>query len=154
MELPAPGLDLLARFWVDLGAPIEIGDAGFGRRRIIPIVGGRFEGPRLNGSIRSLGADWQGVDGEGTARIDTRYLLELADGALVSIATRGYRSGPPGVLAALAAGEEVDPARYYFRILLEFETAAEPHRWLNRTLCIGVGARLANQVVYDAYALT
>ncbi len=154
MDLPTPGFELLAHFIVELGDAIEIGDAGFGRRRIIPIVGGSFDGPRMRGVIRPLGADWQAVDAEGTARIDTRYLLQLADGALVSIATRGYRSGPADVLAALARGDEVDPAAYYFRILLEFETAAAPHAWLNRTLCVGVGARLRTQVVYDAYAVT
>ena len=153
-SVPRPNLEFLATVTVDLGEPLEVGETGFGRRRVIPIVGGHFEGPRMRGRVLDLGADWQAVDPRGSARIDTRYALETDDGALISIATRGYRHGPPEVLSALAAGDEVDPGRYYFRLLLEFETAAEPYKWLTQTLCVAAGARFSAQVVYDAYALT
>lgn len=152
---PTPALSYLARFTVDLVAPIqELGETSdLGRRRIIPITGGSFEGPRLNGTILNNGADWQVVTRDGLALIETRYLLELDDGALAYLQTRGFRHGPPDVMARVAAGEPVDPALYYFRISLVFETASPRYGWLNRTLAIGSAMRLGQAVVYDAYAV-
>ena len=150
-----PKLELLARFEVALSAPpFELGEtSALGRRRIIPITGGRFEGPLLSGEILNNGADWQVVTGEGVALIDTRYLLRLSDGALCYLQTQGYRHGPADVIAALARGEDVDPARYYFRVALKFETASKTFAWLNHTLGVGSAMRRASAVVYDAYAV-
>jgi len=47
----------------------------------------------------------------------------------------------------------VDPALYYFRVSLAFETASTVYGWLNRTVCIGSAMRVANAVLYDAYAV-
>jgi hypothetical protein len=152
---PTPALSFLARFTVDLVAPVwELGETSdLGRRRIIPITGGRIEGPCLNGVILNNGADWQVVTHDGLALIETRYLLELDDGALCYLQTRGYRHGPPNVMAQVVAGEAVDPGLYYFRISLAFETASARYGFLNRTLCIGSAMRLGKAVVYDAYSV-
>ena len=151
----APRLELMARFEVALGLPPwELGPTSpLGRRRIIPITGGRFHGPLLKGEILDNGADWQVVTGEGVAIIDTRYLLRLEDGALAYLQTRGFRHGPAEVIAALARGEEVDPARYYFRVTLQFETASPNFGWLNHTLALGSALRRSDAVVYDAYVV-
>ncbi|HZU17605.1 MAG TPA: DUF3237 domain-containing protein [Candidatus Dormibacteraeota bacterium] len=151
---PSPSLEFLARFEVELGEPLEVGETGGGRRRIIPIVGGRFRGPRLSGRVLPGGADWQLVEARGVARIDTRYALETDDGALVFISTRGVRHGPPEVIAALARGEWVDPGRYYFRVTLRFETGAPAYDWLNRAVAVGAAVRLPAAVVYDAFLVT
>jgi len=152
---PTPKLGFLARITVELTAPIwELGQTSdLGRRRIIPITGGTIVGPRLNGSILNSGADWQVVTADALALIETRYLLELDDGALAYLQTRGYRHGPADVMARLAAGEAVDPALYYFRISLAFETASPRYGWLNRTLAIGAAMRSPDAVVYDAYTV-
>lgn len=152
---PRPGLEPMARFTVELGPVWELGPtSGLGNRRIFPIVGGRFEGPLLSGTILDNGADWQVVTPGGVAIVDTRYLLQLRDGALVYLQTRGFRHGPPEVLAAIAAGETVDPASYFFRVYMTFETASPEHEWLNRAMAVGSAIRLANAVVYDAYLVT
>jgi hypothetical protein len=152
---PAPRLELMARFEVALSKPPwELGQTSpLGRRRIIPITGGRFHGPLISGEILDNGADWQVVAQDGVAYIDTRYLLRLGDGALAYLQTRGFRHGPPDVIAALARGEDVDPARYYFRVTLHFETASQQFGWLNRVIGVGSAIRRADAVVYDAYAV-
>ena len=152
-EPPRPELQFLARFTVELAAPLwDLGPTtALGRRRIVPITGGRFAGPRLNGVILDNGADWQVVADDGATTVDTRYLLRTDDDALVYLRTRGYRHGPPDVLARLAAGEDVDPADYYYRIHLSFETASPAHGWLNRAVAVGSALRLPDAVVYDAY---
>ena len=50
---PVPGLQLLARFSVELARPVwDLGPTtGLGTRRIVPITGGRFAWPALNGEI-------------------------------------------------------------------------------------------------------
>jgi Protein of unknown function (DUF3237) len=151
-----PRLELLARFTVELTRPVwELGrTSDLGARRIIPITGGRFAGPRLTGEILDNGADWQIVTADGAAIVDTRYLLRLDDGALAYLRTHGYRHGPPEVLASIARGDDVDPAEYYFRMQMEFETASTAYGWLNRSIVIGSAMRLAQAVVYDAYLVS
>jgi Protein of unknown function (DUF3237) len=153
-EPPAPGLELLARFHVELGPIQDLGTTPWGHRRIVPIAGGSFSGPRLRGEVAPGGADWQILHADGTTTIDTRYSLRTHDGALIHIRTRGVRSGPPEVIAALTSGEDVDPASYYFRVGVVLETGARDYNWLNRTLVLGSAQRLRDVVRYDAYAVT
>lgn len=154
-EPPKPELEYMARFSVDLVAPIwELGKTSdLGKRRIIPITGGKFEGPLLKGEILNNGADWQVVTEDGLAIIDTRYLLKTNDGALIMLQTRGFRYGPPEVMARVAKGEVVDANEYFFRLYMQFETSAPQYKWLNRAMAIGMAMRLGNAVVYDAYLI-
>jgi hypothetical protein len=154
-EPPKPNLEYMARFSVDLVAPIwELGKTSeLGRRRIIPITGGTFEGPNLKGEILNNGADWQVVTPGGVAIIDTRYLLKTDDGALVYLQTKGVRYGPADVMAEVAKGNPVDANKYYFRLYMTFETSAAKYDWLNRAMAIGYAMRLGNAVVYDAYLI-
>jgi len=152
---PKPKLEHLARFNVNLEAPIwELGaTSDLGRRRIIPITSGSFEGKRLKGTILNNGADWQVVTAQGLAIIDTRYLLKTSDGALIYLQTKGFRYGPPEVMAEVAKGNPVDPAKYTFRLTMSFETADPRYTWLNRAIGVGSAMRLGAAVVYDAYLL-
>jgi len=144
----------LAVFEVRLDPILDLGDSHWGRRRVINIVGGTFEGPRLSGVILPGGADWQVLHpDDGMASIDTRSTLRTHDGAHLYLSTSGVRHGSPEVLRRLAAGEEVDPAEYYFRLFCRFETGDERYRWLNRTLAVASGSRTAEAVCYEAYTL-
>ena len=86
---PRPELRFLARFTVELNAGLwDLGPTTtLGRRRIVPITGGRFDGPLLTGEILDNGADWQVVADDGATVVDTRYLLRTNDGALVYLRT-------------------------------------------------------------------
>lgn len=154
-EPPKPNLEYMGRFSVDLVAPVwELGKTSdLGKLRIIPITGGKFEGPLLNGQILNNGADWQTVTKDGLALIDTRYLLQTEEGDYIYLQTKGLRYGPPEVMAEVAKGNPVDPNNYYFRMYMTFQTSSEKYAWLNKTLAIGYAMRLGNAVVYDAYAL-
>ena len=124
-----------------LAAAQELGATPLGRRRIIPITGGRFDGERLAGRVLPGGADGQLVRADGVAELEARYTLETADGALIYVRNRGYRHGPAEVIEQLAAGREVDPASYYMRSTPLFETADARYAWLNRLVCVATGAR-------------
>ena len=150
--LPPP-LTFVFAAYVDIGVPQEIGDTTGGRRRVIPITGGRVEGPRLTAEVVPGGADWQLVRSDGTVELVARYSLRAADGTLISVVNRGLRRAPPAVLARLAAGEAVDPALYYFRATPSFTVAPGPHGWLADSVFVATGERQAKQVVIRVFAL-
>jgi Protein of unknown function (DUF3237) len=146
-------LDFAFALQVTVGPPLELGTTQQGRRRIIPITGGRVEGPRLAGKVLPGGADWQIIRADGAAELDARYTLEAADGALISVINRGLRHGPPEVMRKLIAGEPVEPGAYYFRCTPAFETAAPAHQWLTRSIFVASGIRRPNLVELAVYAV-
>lgn len=151
--LPAPALAHVCDLTVELDPIIALGPGRAGERRIIPIVGGSVAGPRLTGRILNVGADWQTVWAGGTAELDTRYAMETDDGAVIEIVNYGYRHGPAEVIAALAAGEAVDPDAYYMRTHARLETGDARYGWVNRTLFVGRGMRRAASVVVSLFAV-
>jgi len=150
---PRPSLEHAFRASVAVAAPRILGATVRGERRIVDITGGEVTGPRLSGQILPGGADWQIVRPDGVAELEARYTIEAAGGALVYVQNFGYRHGPADVLARIFAGEEVDPARYYFRATPRFETAAPELDWLNRTVFVCTGVRTRSRVILDVYAV-
>ncbi len=149
--------DLAFEFQVraTLGEPIEQGTWEERRRRIIPILGGTALGPRFKGRVLPGGADWQTIrQADGVAQIFARYTLQHDDGTIVGVTNPGVRRGPPEVMARLAAGEEVDPASYYFRTSPQFEVGPGPHQWLADNVFICVGKRWPAAVEIDFYRVT
>src|SRR5439155_24737397 len=117
----------------------KLGAVPHGTRRIAPITGGTFEGPRLRGKILPGGGDWLLLRPDGVLELDLRITLETDDHALIYMTFQGLRHGPADAIAALGRGEVVDPARYYFRTLPRFETSTETYAFLNRIVSVGVG---------------
>ncbi|HUR32421.1 MAG TPA: DUF3237 domain-containing protein, partial [Vicinamibacterales bacterium] len=109
---------------VRVGPPMELGEVPAGRRRIIPILGGTFDGPLLRGTVLAGGADWQIVQADGVAKLDTRYALQTHDGKVIYIQNAGVRHASPEITKKLLAGEAVDPSQVYFKTVPTFETAA------------------------------
>ena len=136
----------LFRAEITLAPPQELG-----RRRIIPITGGRFRGERLSGRVLAGGADWQVVRPDGVADLDARYTIETHDGALIYVRNKGYRHGPDEVIQRLRDGEAVDPKLYYMRTTPWFETGDARYAWLNRIVCVATGARLAAAVELEVF---
>ena len=147
MTMTAPRLTFVMELRVRVDPAIEIGEVGGGRRRIVPIRGGSFEGPQLRGEVIDGGADWQRVYADGLTELDTRYTLRTDRGELIYIQNAGYRHAAPEVAAQLLAGGTVDSALVYFRTAPRFETAAADLRWLTRSIFIGDGERHPELVV-------
>jgi hypothetical protein len=136
-----------------VGSPVEIGVMPQGERSIVPIEGGEFEGPRLRGRVLANGADWLKIRPDHVLAIDCRAALETDDGALIYMRYGGFRHGPPEIMAALARGESVDPAEYYFRISPTFETGSARYSWLNQIVAVGIGRRVPEGPIYDVYEI-
>ena len=153
MDLKPPVLRPFCTLEVEAGPVLDMGNARYGRRRIVPIAGGRVSGPRLSGRIIGGGADWQTVSADGVAEMDARYALETDDGAIVEIIDRGFRHGPEDVMKRLAAGEPVAPDAYYMRSTVRLESGHPDYAWLNRMAFVGTGARTSTGVRIDIYAV-
>jgi Protein of unknown function (DUF3237) len=135
----------------ELAAIMNLGRTPYGERRVIDIMGGTVRGARLSGRILPGGADWQLVRSDGVADIKARYTIETDAGARVLVSSDGLRHGPSAVMEQLARGDSVDPALYYFRTVMRFETADAGIDWLNRILALARGQREARSVRLDVY---
>jgi Protein of unknown function (DUF3237) len=127
----------------------DVGAVPHGTRRVAPIAGGRFDGPRLRGVVvAGPSADWLLLRADGVLELDLRATLQTDDGALIAMRSFGLRHGPADVMAALARGDAVDPARYYFRTTIRFETSHPSYAFLNRLVAVASGDRRAEGPIY------
>ena len=150
--LPSPRLTPVYRLEATLGDPVDLGDTAHGHRRIVPLAGGTFTGPRMSGKLLpGASADWQTVLADGAALGDVRYTLRTDDGDVLYVQARGVRHGSTEVLARLGRGEDVDPSEYTFRTATQIETAVAELDWLNKGVFVSVGGRQPGGVVYETY---
>ena len=147
-----PELEFAFITHVDVAQIVDFGQTARGHRRMVPITGGTFEGPRLKGKVLP-GADWQIVRPDGVLELEARYALETDDGALISMVNRCLRRASPEVMARLNAGEPVDPSEVYFRTTPTFETSDPRYSWLMDHVFLGSGERKATQVVIQFWAV-
>ncbi len=149
MTLPTPILEPVAELTVYVATPIEAGAVtglnSRGRRRIIPITGGKVSGT-INGTVLPGGADFQIVVSDTCADLDARYLLQLDSGEHVFVMNRAMRRGSVEDIAKLVRGEPVDPAAIYFRCAPTFEVSSPALAWLTESLFVGTGARFPDRV--------
>lgn len=146
-----PTLELVTRLSIDVGRPVEAGTTGRGLRRIIPITGGRAEGPGFAGTIEPGGNDVQVIRPDGVAEIEARYIVTTDTGSHVFIDNVGVRHASPEAMARIVRGELVDPAEVYFRSVPRFETDDPELAWLERDLFVATGARFPDGVRIDVF---
>ncbi|HMH58043.1 MAG TPA: DUF3237 family protein [Galbitalea sp.] len=145
-NLPDPRLSQIYRLEATVGEILDLGNVAQGHRRVVPLTGGTFTGPELNGTLLSgASADWQIVLADGTALGDIRYILQTDGGDLLYVRSRGVRHGSAEVLARLGRGEDVDASEYTFRTSTQIETAAAALDWLNKGVFISVGGHHRNE---------
>ncbi|HLI85112.1 MAG TPA: DUF3237 domain-containing protein [Bryobacteraceae bacterium] len=153
-----PSLEFVYEANATLGEAVPIGETPDGTRRIVPILSGTVEGPGFAGQgIRGEllpGADWQVTRRDGVTVVDATYALRTGEGVIVQVRNRGLRHGPAEVMSALAAGQDVDPAAYYFRAVPEFLAPAGKYEWLNRSIFVCAGARFARSVRLWVWRIT
>lgn len=133
---------------VDFAGMLDIGVSAQGRRRIAPILGGRFEGERLSGQVLPGGADWVINRPDGAMAIDVRITLQAEDKALIYCAYQGLFRAEPAAMKRFNRGELLAEEDYRLRTLVRFETGHYGYRWLNDTIAIGVGRQTAQGPIY------
>ena len=65
----------------------KLGNAPYGERRIINILRGTVDGPRLTGKVLPGGADYQNLSNPAT--IDAHYLWQTTDGEIIIVRNGG-----------------------------------------------------------------
>lgn len=141
----------LFRFDVQVAAPLELGDTGFGLRRCVPITGGTFAGD-FAGTILP-GTDWQTMQANDILEISAHYTLRAHDGLLIEVLSQGVRVAPPETAVRLARGEIVSPTDYYFRTHMRFRSAAPALAAINGKLAVSMGQKIKTQVVLDIFEI-
>jgi hypothetical protein len=139
-------LTLVYRLRAALGGSVDLGETSQGRRRVVALTGGRFEGPEIRGKlVPGASADWQIVLADGTALADLRYTLETDQGSVLYVQAHGVRHGSAEVLARLSRGEEVDASEYTFRTTTRIETGDPDLNWLNKGVFVSVWEAASQQ---------
>ena len=142
-----PQLEFVFEAEGKLADPIQIGQTHEGIRRIIPILDGSFHGPGIRGSFVSIGAaDWQFTRTDGVTQAEATYAIQTDDGVVIQVENFGLRHGPPAVMQRLVAGEDVEPAEYYFRTNPRFTAPIGKYDWLNKSIFVASDARYRNSI--------
>lgn len=143
----APALDFFCELKVKLDPALIVGETPHGTRRIIPIIGGKVEGPKIKGEILNGGADWQILRADGVTELEAHYQFRTDDGTLIYVKNTGIRAATPEIAARLAKGEKVDANEYYFRAMPKFDAPKGKYDWVNNSLFVCTGERLPDYVL-------
>ena len=112
---------------VTIGERISVGASKNGERHIIPILGGTFKGPRIQGEVMPMGEDWQLIRPDGDLELYARYLLKTNDGYYIQVINRALIHTPPG--------GKMPP---YIRSVLDLEAPIKsPYDYLNHAVFLG-----------------
>lgn len=137
---------------VDFRAMLVIGKTPAGLRRIAPVTGGHFSGPRLSGTALP-GADWVVNRADGVMVIDVRLPLKTTDGALIYLAYQGRFLAEPEAMARFARGELLTKGEYSLAIAARFECGDDRYAWLNDVVAVGTGEQTATGPIYTIFAI-
>ena len=122
-----PQLEFALQLRVTLGEAFSIDKTQHGRRTVIPITGGTFEGPLLKGTIINGGADYQ-LNAENRTELEAIYCIKTDDGIYIHVRNRGI----------IANGKDANGnPTFYFRAVPQFEAPSDSrYGWLNDALFI------------------
>ena len=121
-----PQLEFALQLKVTLGEAFAINNTQHGRRTVIPITGGTFEGPGIKGTIINGGADYQLANTDGRTELEAIYCIKTDDGVYIHVRNRGI----------IANSKDADgKPSFYFRCAPQFEAPADSkYGWLNNSL--------------------
>ena len=123
-----PQLEFALQLRVTLDAAYTVGETQYGRRTVIPITGGTFEGPLLKGTIINGGADYQMANAEGRTQIEAIYSIKTDDGVYIHVRNRGI----------ICTGKDAEGRpTFYFKAAPQFEAPVNSrYAWLNNAIFV------------------
>jgi hypothetical protein len=124
-----PQLEFALQLKVTLGQAYAVGDTQHGRRNVIPITGGTFEGPQLRGTILNGGADYQLANADGSrTELEAIYSIQTDDGVYIHVRNRGI---------IYSGKDENGTPSFYFKAAPQFEAPKNSrYAWLNNALFV------------------
>jgi hypothetical protein len=130
MSANLPSLEHIMTVKAKIEPLIDMGKTPSGQRRVVPIIGGTFEGPTFKGTIMPGGEDWQLIRDDGTMHLDARYWLRAEDDTIIRVHNSVLVTLPPK-----APGEPPPPS--YARSSVKLEAPIGKHDWLNKAIFVG-----------------
>jgi hypothetical protein len=146
-------VEFLCEMEAELSPPEMIGPVPEGTRITFHIKGGTFEGPKLRGRIRPVGADWFILRNDQVGQLDVRATIETDDGELIYVYYYGLVDFPDEIKRELAQGIMRQGEKYRIITNPIFRTSSPKYSWLNSTFAVGVGETGENRVKYTIYRL-
>jgi len=119
-----PALRLAWIAEVNIGNKQDLGVGPLGQRFVVPILGGRFSGPRLAGRVLPGGADRQLLRPDGVRELDALYDMQTDDGTVITVHNQ--------VLV-----DDTGPGPRYARSVVRASVAHGAHDWLSRRILVG-----------------
>ncbi|MBE6025004.1 MAG: DUF3237 domain-containing protein [Cellulosilyticum sp.] len=80
--------ELVIKIRVQCGKALEVKAGIDGYLRVIPIVGGTFEG-KIKGHVISGGADWNTEKQDGISHVVAKYVIQTEDGEYIGVENVG-----------------------------------------------------------------
>ena len=124
-----PQLEFALQLKVTLGEAYTCGETQHGQRTIIPITGGTFEGPNIQGTIINGGADYQ-LNNKATGRteLEAIYCIKTDDGVNIHVRNRGIINS--------GKDDQGNPT-FYFKAAPQFEAPVDSkYAWLNNAIFV------------------
>ncbi len=127
-DTDTPQLEFALQLRVTLGETYSIQNTQHGRRTVIPITGGTFEGPLLKGTILNGGADYQLANADNRTELEAIYSIKTDDGIYIHVRNRGI----------ICNGKDAEgKPSFYFKAAPQFEAPADSrYGWLNNSLFV------------------
>ncbi|MDP4188744.1 MAG: DUF3237 domain-containing protein [Bacteroidota bacterium] len=111
---------------VKINNMINVGESKRGARRVIPITGGTFSGPKIKGEILPGGEDWQLVRPDGDTELNARYLMKTDDGYTFQVLNKAL------------IHVDASTKTFYCKSVLDFEAPVNsPYTYLNHAIFLG-----------------
>lgn len=111
---------------VKIAGMINVGESKRGVRRVIPITGGTFSGPKIKGEVLPGGEDWQLVRPDGDTELYARYLLKTDDGHVIQVINNAL------------IHTDAKTKAFYSKSVLDLEAPQDsPYDELNHAIFIG-----------------
>ncbi len=111
---------------VKIANMINVGESKSGLRRVIPITGGTFTGPKIKGEVLFGGEDSQLVRPDGDTELNARYLLKTDDGYVIHVVNKALMH------------TDAKTKAFYCKSVLDLEAPkSSPYDYLNHAIFIG-----------------
>jgi hypothetical protein len=117
-----------------LSDAFTLGQTLEGTRRVIPITGGKVEGPQIRGQLVAGGFDWNLSRSDGASLVDASYYMRTDDGIVIRITNKGVGGGaaPRGSGPPAAGGET-----FLMFTTPSFEAPIGKYDWMTRSIFVG-----------------
>lgn len=129
VSIDNPQFEYVCELRVKCDHAYTVGQTAHGKRVVIPIVGGTFEGPKMKGTIISGGADYQLVDEtNGRTELEAIYSILTDDGTYIHVRNKG--------IVVNAKNADGTP-NFYFSTSPKFEAPNNSkYDWLNNAIFV------------------